>query len=89
MSETEKAALAKQKADTFKIDVDADLIPSMALAKARINQLTEYGTYPGLEAAIEEAEAIGESVEEHLAKAEEAAQQGEEGEREEQGEAPE
>ena len=67
MSETEKAALAKQKADTFKVDVDADLIPSMALAKARINQLTEDGTYPGLEAAIAEAEEIDELVEEMAA----------------------
>ena len=81
MSETEKAALAKQKADTFKVDVDADLIQSMALAKARINQLTEDGTYPGLEAAIAEAEEIGESVEEMAAqRVQERAQEPEEGE---------
>jgi hypothetical protein len=44
------------------------------LAKARINQLIEDGTYPGLEAAIEEASASGDAVEGHLESKAEAAE---------------
>lgn len=59
-----KAALAKTKAEVAKIDFDMGLIPADALREARINQLIEDGTYPGLETAIEEAEAAADLVEE-------------------------
>jgi uncharacterized protein len=74
LSEQDRAAIAVQKANAHKVDVDSDLIPPAALAKARINQLIEDGTYPGLEAAIEEASASGDAVEEHLESKAEAAE---------------
>jgi uncharacterized protein len=55
MSDTEKAAIAKQKADAAQVDANSGLIPFEALVKGRCNQLVEDGTYPGLETAIEEA----------------------------------
>jgi uncharacterized protein len=55
MDEAKQSEIAKRKAEISKIDVDAGLIPPEALAKGRINQLIEDGTYPGLEAAVEEA----------------------------------
>jgi len=63
-TEAEKATIAKQKADAAKVDVDTGLVPFTALVKGRCNQLVEDGTYPGLEAAIAEAEAAGEMPEE-------------------------
>ena len=63
-TEAEKATIAKQKADAAKVDVDTGLVPFTALVKGRCNQLIEDGTYPGLEAAIAEAEAAGEMPEE-------------------------
>jgi phage-related protein (TIGR01555 family) len=53
LNDVEKATRDKAKADTFKIDVDTGLINEDALRQARINQLEEDGTYPGLEEAIE------------------------------------
>jgi phage-related protein (TIGR01555 family) len=50
----EAAVLAKDKADSFKIDVDAGLINEVVLKKAREAQLIEDGTYPGLQQLIEE-----------------------------------
>jgi hypothetical protein len=38
-------------------------VPITALAKAYQNRLVEDGTYPGLEAALEEAEANGDTIE--------------------------
>lgn len=55
MDATQQAEIAKKKAEVSKIDVDAGLIPFEALARGRCNQLIEDGTYPGLEAALEEA----------------------------------
>jgi len=55
MNETEKAALAYQKAQAHKIDVDNGLILEDALAQGRINQLIEDGFYPGFEQAIKDA----------------------------------
>lgn len=68
LDDVQRADLAKKKADVVKIDFDTGLVPQSALAKARQNQLIEDGFYPGLEAAIEEAEeeaenAIGASIE--------------------------
>jgi phage-related protein (TIGR01555 family) len=57
LDEVQKAALAKSKADTYKIDSDAALIPADILREARVNQLIEDGTYPGLETIIEDWEA--------------------------------
>jgi len=51
----QKATIAKQKADTAKVDADSGLVPFEALVQGRVNQLIEDGTYPGLEAAVEEA----------------------------------
>lgn len=64
MTDKEKAEIAKQKADTAMVDVNSGLIPPEALMKGRVNQLIEDGTYPGLEAAIEEALAAQELLEE-------------------------
>ena len=44
------------------IDVNSGLVPPEALAKGRINQLIEDGTYPGLEAAVAEALAAQEML---------------------------
>jgi uncharacterized protein len=67
MDDTEKAKNALVKAQAFKIDADEGLIPTIALANARINQLIEDGTYPGLDQALDDAAAEGDTVEEHLA----------------------
>jgi len=54
MTPAEKATVAKTKAETFKVDVDAGLINEVVLKKAREAQLIEDGTYPGLQAIIED-----------------------------------
>jgi len=77
MSDTAKADIAKKKAEVTKIDVDCGLIPFVALAKGRCNQLIEDGTYPGFEAALEEELAkqdFAEREEEAVAAEEAAAQ---------------
>jgi len=53
MDEAQGAEVASKKAATFKVDVDSGLIPGDVLAEARLNQLIEDGTYPGLEATLE------------------------------------
>ena len=55
MDDGVRADIAKKKAEVSKMDVEAGLIPMEALARGRVNQLIEDGTYPGLEAAVEEA----------------------------------
>lgn len=55
LDEVQKATVAKTKADTTKVYFDTGLIPADALAKVTVNQLVEDGTYPGLEAAIDES----------------------------------
>lgn len=78
MDDSAKAEIAKKKAEVTKIDVDCGLIPFVALAKGRCNQLIEDGTYPGFEAALEEELAkqdFAEREEEAIAKEEEAAAQ--------------
>ena len=54
MSDTEKAAIALQKAQASQLDVAMALINPDALREARINQLIEDGTYPGLADTIDE-----------------------------------
>lgn len=60
LSDSEKSVIAKTNAEATNLDATGGLIPESALAKGRQNQLIEAGTYPGLEVAIEEAEAAGE-----------------------------
>jgi phage-related protein (TIGR01555 family) len=60
MSEGDKADIAKKKAETANLDFTMGLIPNTALAKGRQNQLIEDGFYPGLDKALEEAEANGD-----------------------------
>jgi len=55
MDDGAKADIQKKKAEAAKIDAESGLIPLEALSKGRCNQLVEDGTYPGLEAAVEEA----------------------------------
>lgn len=66
MDETQKAAISKTNAEAAKIIVDSGLVPFEALAKGFQNQLVEDGTYPGIEAAIQESEAAGDFVGEPL-----------------------
>jgi len=74
MDKTQEADIAKKKAEVSKFDVDAGLVPFEALARGRCNQLIEDGTYPGLEAALEEAlkkQDFGEPPEEEVNEGEE------------------
>ena len=64
LGEAEKATIAKTKADTAAVDASTGLIPFEALVKGRVNQLIEDGTYPGLEAALEDAIANQEMLSE-------------------------
>lgn len=66
-SDVEKAAIALQKAQAFQIDVNAALINPDVLRQARANQLIEDGTYPGIEAAIDEFELEPEEDDHELA----------------------
>lgn len=70
MTDTEKGALAVQKATVMTADVNAGLITPIVLQKARENQLIEDGTYPGLEQLIEE---FGDDIDEREQAAQEAA----------------
>jgi 8-oxo-dGTP pyrophosphatase MutT (NUDIX family) len=54
MSDQEKATVAHLKAQTWQIDVQTGLVNENVLRQARISQLLEDGTYPGLEDAIDE-----------------------------------
>lgn len=54
------ATVQKTKAETAKIYADAHLVPIDALSKSVQNGLVEDGVYPGLEEALEEAEAANE-----------------------------
>lgn len=59
MDDVQRASVSLSKAQAYKIDVDAGGINPEVLAKARLNQLVEDGTYPGLEDAMAEAEDDG------------------------------
>jgi len=61
LTEKEKTEIAKSKSDVFKVDVDTGLIEPEILREARINQLIEDGTYPGLESILEDFEAQQEA----------------------------
>ena len=58
MPATEKAAVAKQKADAANLDAMMGLVDLEALRIGRQNQLIEDGTYPGLEQALEEQDQL-------------------------------
>lgn len=73
LDETQKATIAAQKAAVFKSDVDAGLIPGDVLREARINQLIEDGTYPGLEQIIDDFEVENGSMAEAVQAEAEAA----------------
>lgn len=64
MTDSEKAEVASKKATVFTADVNAGLIPELALAEARINQLNEDGTYPGLSGIMEDFDLTTEFDEE-------------------------
>lgn len=80
-----KTTIAKRKAEQAKIDVDSGLVPFEALVQGRVNQLIEDGTYPGLEAAVEEAIANEELISELEAQMPKAANENEEGDDEGEG----
>lgn len=52
MSETERSEVDLKRAQVFKIDVDSQLFDPEVLAEARVNQLVEDGTYPGLDTIV-------------------------------------
>jgi HK97 family phage prohead protease len=58
MTDAEKAELQLKKAQAHQVDVAAALIPAEALRVGRQNQLIEDGVYPGLEAALEDLDAL-------------------------------
>jgi phage-related protein (TIGR01555 family) len=62
MDESTKADIAFKKAQATQIDADTGLIPFEALVRGKVNQLIEDGTYPGLEAGIDEAIATMEAL---------------------------
>jgi len=64
LSDGDKADIALKKAQAYQVDVNAAQIPAVALANGRVNQLIEDGTYPGLQKALEDAAAEGETIEE-------------------------
>jgi phage-related protein (TIGR01555 family) len=64
LSDGDKADIALKKAQAYQIDVNAAQIPAVALANGRVNQLIEDGTYPGLQNALQDAAAEGETIEE-------------------------
>jgi len=67
MSDEEKSQIELRKAQAFLIDVNTGVVDPMALKRGRENNLIESGfLYPGIDAAIEEAEKAGddENVEE-------------------------
>jgi hypothetical protein len=59
LTPTEKAAIAFQKAQATNIYATLNIMPEEALRAGVQNQLIEDGTYPGLEAAIEELRSQG------------------------------
>ena len=60
MDDIQKANVELAKSQAHQIDVQAGLISPDALRQGRENQLIEDGVYPGLEAALQEAEKAGE-----------------------------
>jgi phage-related protein (TIGR01555 family) len=61
LTDGEKAEIALKKAQAAQIYAGMALLPPTALRKAIRNQLVEDGAYPGLEAALAEADAASEA----------------------------
>jgi phage-related protein (TIGR01555 family) len=59
----QSAELASKKATTFTADVNSGVIEPAIMREARIAQLIEDGTYPGLEQIIEDLDLNGEFLE--------------------------
>lgn len=68
MTSKEKAEVNKSQADTYKIDVDSQLLDPLVLKKARENQIIENQTYPGFEQILEEWGGKGFEEEEEQAR---------------------
>lgn len=68
MTAKEKAEVNKAQADTYKIDVDSQLLDPLVLKKARENQIIENQTYPGFEQILEEWDGKGFEEEEKQAR---------------------
>jgi phage-related protein (TIGR01555 family) len=62
LSEKEQAEIEWQEAQTVEKLANAGLVPESALAKSVQNRLIESQRWPGLQQAIEEAEAAGEDL---------------------------
>ena len=73
MSEGDKATNDKTIADTVQVYAGTGVIPPTALSKVVVNKLVEMGTFPGLEDAMAEAEAAGDTIEPPPSPEEEAA----------------
>lgn len=69
MTEVEKADVAQKKAQAVKAIADTGLIPDQAFARGVQNMFVEDGTFPGLDAALEE---FGDEPEDKDAEAEAA-----------------
>lgn len=69
----EQSEIDKRDAETDKIYADVGIAPPTAMAKMVTNRLIEKGTYPGIEEALDEAEAEGKvpPITEQLSPAEE------------------
>lgn len=59
VDETQASENEKREAETVSILQTTGLVPSVALAKAAQNRMVESGRWPGLDKALEEAEAAG------------------------------
>jgi phage-related protein (TIGR01555 family) len=58
MDDVQRATVAKSRADTWMVDVNAGLLDPEMMRKARIQQLLEDGTYPGLDSLVDEFDAL-------------------------------
>lgn len=64
MDAVQKSTIAKAKADTTKVYYDMGVFEGTLLTDLVVNQVTEDGLYPGIEAAIAEWEAAGGGLDE-------------------------
>lgn len=59
VDEVQASEIEKREAETVQVYSQSGLIPNAALAKAAQNRMVESGRWPGLDKALEEAEAAG------------------------------
>lgn len=59
VDEAQASEIEKREAETVQVYAQSGLIPNEALAKAAQNRMVESGRWPGLDKALEEAEAAG------------------------------